>query len=114
MSAALGRLPNAPLAYVLAQVRFEPFLEIEKHIPALQTSLRDPYPRFRQLEQVGFQVLTESEYQPPRGTTGRISPLGIRHSRPNHAGDDRAARFRWCFMRRPMKLMNSSAKRGDG
>lgn len=27
MSAALGRLPNAPLAYVLAQVRFEPFLK---------------------------------------------------------------------------------------
>lgn len=34
MSAALGRLPNAPLAYVLAQVRFEPFLEIEKCIGA--------------------------------------------------------------------------------
>jgi uncharacterized protein (TIGR04255 family) len=57
MSAALGRLPNAPLAYVLAQVRFEPFLEIEKHIPALQTSLRAHYPRFRRFERVGFEVL---------------------------------------------------------
>ena len=37
MSAALGHWPNAPLAYVLAQVRFEPFLEIEKHIPVLQS-----------------------------------------------------------------------------
>lgn len=66
MSAALGGLPNAPLAYVLAQVRFEPFLEIEKCIPALQTSLRERYPRFLRTEQVVFQVLPQPEGQPPR------------------------------------------------
>ncbi len=66
MSAALGRLPNAPLAYVLAQVRFEPFLEIEKHIPALQTSLRARYPRFRRVERVGFEVLLTETTQSPQ------------------------------------------------
>lgn len=66
MSAALGQWPNAPLAYVLAQVRFEPFLEIEKHIPALQSSLRDQYPRHLRTEQVVFQVLPQPESQPPR------------------------------------------------
>ena len=66
MSAALGHWPNAPLAYVLAQVRFEPFLEIEKYIPALQSSLREHYPRFLRTEQVIFQVLPQSEGQPPR------------------------------------------------
>lgn len=65
MSAALGRLPNAPLAYVLAQVRFEPFLEIEKHIPALQSSLREQYPRYRPIEQVVFQVIPQLEGKPP-------------------------------------------------
>ena len=73
MSAALGRLPNAPLAYVLAQVRFEPFLEIEKCIPALQTHLRDRYPRFRRFERVGFEVVTD-EKQPPR-----VQPAGLVH-----------------------------------
>lgn len=66
MSAALGRLPNAPLAYVLAQVRFEPFLEIEKHIPALQTNLRERYPRFRRSEQVGFEVVLTGDAPSPR------------------------------------------------
>lgn len=66
MSAVLGQWPNAPLAYVLAQVRFEPFLEIEKHIPALQSSLRDQYPRYLRTEQIVFQVLPQPESQPPR------------------------------------------------
>lgn len=66
MSAALGHWPNAPLAYVLAQVRFEPFLEIEKYIPALQSSLREHYPRFRRTEQVAFHVSPQLEAQPPQ------------------------------------------------
>jgi uncharacterized protein (TIGR04255 family) len=85
MSAALGRLPNAPLAYVLAQVRFEPFLEIEKHIPTLQTSLRARYPRFLQAEQVVFQILPQSEEKPPR-----VQPTSLLRwefgSGSNHAG----------------------------
>ncbi|MFZ1495200.1 MAG: TIGR04255 family protein [Candidatus Competibacter denitrificans] len=66
MFAALGRLPNAPLAYVVAQVSFEPFLEIEKHIPALQSSLRVQYPRYQRTEQVAFQVLPRPKPQPPQ------------------------------------------------
>jgi uncharacterized protein (TIGR04255 family) len=85
MSAALGRLPNAPLAYVLAQVRFEPFLEIEKYIPALQTSLRARYPRFLRTEQVVFQILPQPEEKPPR-----VQPASLLRwefgSGSNHAG----------------------------
>ncbi|RUQ35254.1 MAG: TIGR04255 family protein [Candidatus Competibacteraceae bacterium] len=72
MSAALGQWPNAPLAYVLAQVRFEPFLEIEKHIPALQSSLRDQYPRYLRTERVVFQVLPQAGSQ-----LSRIQPVGL-------------------------------------
>jgi uncharacterized protein (TIGR04255 family) len=85
MSAALGRLPNAPLAYVLAQVRFEPFLEIEKCIPALQTSLREHYPRFLHTEQVGYGMLPQPDGQPPR-----MQPMNVLHwefgSGSNHEG----------------------------
>lgn len=73
MSAALGHWPNAPLAYVLAQVRFEPFLEIEKYIPALQSSLRERYPRFKPTELI-FQIQPQPEAQPPR-----VQPAHLLH-----------------------------------
>lgn len=85
MSAALGRLPNAPLAYVLAQVRFEPFLEIEKYIPTLQTSLRKCYPRFLQAEQVIFQILPQPEEKPHRGQPASLLRWEF-GSGSNHAG----------------------------
>lgn len=55
-SRPLGRLPNAPLAYVLAQVRFQPILEIEKSIPSIQSALRDRYPRFNQVAQTLIEI----------------------------------------------------------
>lgn len=55
-SRALGRLPNAPLAYVLAQVRFQLILEIEKFVPELQSALRKGYPRFRTADQAAIQI----------------------------------------------------------
>jgi uncharacterized protein (TIGR04255 family) len=84
MSAALGHWPNAPLAYVLAQVRFEPFLEIEKYIPALQSSLREQYPRFLRTEEVIFQVLPQPEGQPPRVQPASL-PRWELGSASNHA-----------------------------
>jgi uncharacterized protein (TIGR04255 family) len=44
---ALGRMTNAPLAFVLAQVRFSPYLTIGQRIPAIQDALRKTYPVFR-------------------------------------------------------------------
>jgi uncharacterized protein (TIGR04255 family) len=55
-SRALGTLPNAPLAYVLAQVRFQPILEMHKAVPAIQTALRKRYPRFREIKIAGFEL----------------------------------------------------------
>jgi len=85
MSAALGRLPNAPLAYVLAQVRFEPFLEIEKQIPALQGVLRERYPRFRRFERAGFDIVWDDETPSPC-----VQPALSRHwelaTATNHEG----------------------------
>jgi len=45
--AALGRMANAPLALVLAQVRFSPYLTIGQRIPVIQEALRKSYPLFR-------------------------------------------------------------------
>ncbi|MDP2242172.1 MAG: TIGR04255 family protein [Burkholderiales bacterium] len=43
---SLGQLANAPLALVLAQVRFSPYLTIGSHIPTIQDALRKQYPAF--------------------------------------------------------------------
>ena len=55
-SRALGRLPNAPLAYVLAQVRFQPILEMDKSVPSIQTALRLKYPRYREVKVAGIEI----------------------------------------------------------
>ena len=44
---ALGQMANAPLALVLAQVRFSAYLTIANAIPAIQDALRRDYPVFR-------------------------------------------------------------------
>jgi uncharacterized protein (TIGR04255 family) len=44
---ALGQMANAPLALVLAQVRFSPYLTIADAMPALQNELRRDYPVFK-------------------------------------------------------------------
>jgi len=45
--ASLGQMANAPLALVLAQVRFSPYLTIGNLVPAIQEALRKNYPSFR-------------------------------------------------------------------
>lgn len=44
---SLGQMANAPLALVLAQVRFSPYLTISTRVPALQDALRKTYPVLR-------------------------------------------------------------------
>lgn len=44
---ALGQMTNAPLALVLAQLRFSPYLSIGTAMPAIQDALRKSYPVFR-------------------------------------------------------------------
>ena len=53
---ALGQMANAPLALVLAQVRFSPYLTIGNCIPAIQDALRKTYPVFRkgQMQTIEF------------------------------------------------------------
>lgn len=53
---SLGQLPNAPLAYVLGAVKFEPQLALEKHIPALQERLQSKFPRFRPVNEAVIQL----------------------------------------------------------
>lgn len=55
-SQALGQMANAPLALVLAQVRFSPYLTIGKYIPAIQDAVRKRYPIFRkgQMQTIEF------------------------------------------------------------
>jgi uncharacterized protein (TIGR04255 family) len=58
--AALGRLEKAPLAYVLAQVRLLPVLDMATYIPALHSALRSIYPRYKAIPatviQFGFSI----------------------------------------------------------
>lgn len=44
---SLGQMPNAPLAYVLAAVRFDAQLALDRHIPALRERLQADFPRYQ-------------------------------------------------------------------
>lgn len=41
-----GRLSNAPVVYVLTQIRFSAVLKMEEYVPAIQEELRRDYPRY--------------------------------------------------------------------
>jgi uncharacterized protein (TIGR04255 family) len=56
VKASLGRLPNAPLAYVLGAVKFGPQLTLEQDIPVLQKRLRAKYPRYQPVKTVSIQL----------------------------------------------------------
>lgn len=47
-----GRLDNAPVVYVLCQVRFSPVEKLADYIPTIQEALRPQYPIFER-EQIG-------------------------------------------------------------
>ena len=47
----IGRLTNAPVVYVLAQIRFSAITKLgEKYIPNIQERLRRDYPRFQHVQ----------------------------------------------------------------
>jgi uncharacterized protein (TIGR04255 family) len=48
MTEFTGRLANAPVVYVLAQIRFTAVLQMIEYIPAIQEALRGSYPRYEQ------------------------------------------------------------------
>lgn len=48
MAEFTGRLSNAPLVYVLTQVRFSAVLKMGEYVPAIQEHLRSDYPRYEQ------------------------------------------------------------------
>lgn len=47
-----GRLENAPVVYVLCQIRFSPVEKMADYVPAIQEALREHYPKFER-EQIG-------------------------------------------------------------
>lgn len=51
-----GRLDNAPVVYVLCQIRFSPVAKMADYVPAIQEALRSKYPNFEpeQIGGVGF------------------------------------------------------------
>ena len=55
-SKALGSLVNAPLAYVLAQVVFQPMLNLDEKIPQVQEALRTKFPRIDSLRSLGIVI----------------------------------------------------------
>lgn len=58
-SSRTGRLTNAPVVYVLAQVRFSAITKLgEKYIPNIQERLRGDYPRYQEFraEEMAIQV----------------------------------------------------------
>ena len=63
------KLSKQPLAFVLAEFRFSPILEMEKYIPGLQDKLRQSFPLMRtqqsqefQLSPNGFEINTTTEW----------------------------------------------------
>src|SRR5579862_9601985 len=47
-----GRLDNAPVVYVLCQIRFSAVEKMADYVPAIQEALRSQYPAFER-EQLG-------------------------------------------------------------
>ena len=63
------KLSKQPLAFVLAEFRFSPVLEMEKYIPELQDKLRQSFPLMKtqqsqefQLSPNGFEINTAPEW----------------------------------------------------
>ena len=54
MTERLGAWSNAPLAYVLAEVRTEQLADIKNYLPAIGGRLRDEFPIQRRLQSVKF------------------------------------------------------------
>lgn len=69
---SLGQLPNAPLAYVLAAVRFDAQLALEKHIPALQERLQADFPRLQTGHETVVQINAGSGTPPQTITAQRF------------------------------------------
>ena len=69
--ANLGRLANAPLAYVIAQVQFGTILAMEKLVPDVQAALRADYPRFAALQGLSIIVGAAGPVQAQSPTTLR-------------------------------------------
>lgn len=61
----LGQMANAPLAYVLAQVRFNLVLDMDKRIPDVQAALRERYPRFNIVQGLSVSVPSQGAVQVP-------------------------------------------------
>ena len=58
---ALGTLPNAPLAYVVVQIRISTFMEMKDHIAALHAVLR---PKLRGMRESNVQIFQLSLSEP--------------------------------------------------
>jgi len=74
----LGRMPNAPLALVLAQIRHSRYLTMEKHLPALQDAVRHRYPAFR-TSQIQSLELTGGPVNVQVGTRWEFADVENRH-----------------------------------
>src|SRR6266571_5727337 len=61
-SETLGVLPNAPLAYVVAQIVIDQIMDMDKRVGDVQAALRDRYPRFDALQ--GLSILVGPSGQP--------------------------------------------------
>jgi len=53
----MGSWRNPPLAYVVAEVRFSPFLTLERHVPEFQAEIRQQFPRTREANILRFDLV---------------------------------------------------------
>jgi uncharacterized protein (TIGR04255 family) len=63
---SLGQMANAPLALVLAQVRFSPYLTLASHVASLQDAVRKNYPGYRPENAPTVEILSDGK--PPKIT----------------------------------------------
>ena len=49
-----GRLANAPVVYVLCQIRFSPIEKMADYVPAIQEALRAEYPNLKENNSAEF------------------------------------------------------------
>jgi len=51
----MGSWRNPPLAYVVAEVRFSPYLTIDRHVPEFQADIRKQFPRTQEANILRFE-----------------------------------------------------------
>lgn len=81
----LGQWSNAPLAFVIAQIRFEAITELEsKYLNEFQDAIREKYPRFSKTKRLRIPIVSgsqDSEFEAETSAWDMLNPARTKNVR---------------------------------